>query len=228
MGNDSQIRRGHWEEFGQRIISKHWHHQSYLRAFLFLTKSCLLPRLHLERVGSPASFDRWQNQALRTKTQVLGLGPSSIHSHWLLAGGALHRWGEDPHAQLLSCVRLSAASWAVAHRAPLYAGLSRREYCCGLPFPPPGDLPKPGIKPESTASPALEGAFFITVLPGKPQRTHRPIRSHIHEVKSRAFVVKWTLIQIPAAALQQSLSFCTWVSYIWFTGRRSTGIGKFM
>ena len=79
-----------------------------------------------------------------------------------------------------------------------------------------------------SASPALEGALFTPVLPGKPQRTHRPIRSHIHEAKSRAFVVKWTLIQIPAAALKQSLSFCTWVSYIWFTGRRSTGIGKFM
>ena len=35
-------------------------------------------------------------------------------------------------------------------------GLSRQEYWSGLPFPPPGDLPNPGIKPTSTESPALQ------------------------------------------------------------------------
>ena len=135
------------------------------------------------------------------------------HPHWLLARGTLHRWGENPRAQLISHVRLFATPWTIAHQAPLSTGLSRQEYCSGLPFPSPGDLPNPGIKPKSTASPALEGGFFTTVLPGKPHRTHRPIRSHIHEAKSRAFIVKRILIQIPAASLQQSLSFCTWVSY---------------
>ena len=37
----------------------------------------------------------------------------------------------------------------------------------GLPFPPPGDLPDPGIKPESLASPTLAGRFFTTALSGK-------------------------------------------------------------
>ena len=45
---------------------------------------------------------------------------------------------------------------------------SRQEYWNGLPFPPPGDLPNPGIKPVSLESPALAGRFFTTVLPGKP------------------------------------------------------------
>ena len=36
-------------------------------------------------------------------------------------------------------------------------GFSRQEYWSGLPFPPPGDLPDPGIKPTS---PALAGTFF--------------------------------------------------------------------
>ena len=40
---------------------------------------------------------------------------------------------------------------------------------CGLPFPTPGDLPDPGIKSTSLASPALAGRFFITVPPGKPE-----------------------------------------------------------
>ena len=42
---------------------------------------------------------------------------------------------------------------------------SRQEYCSGLPFPPPGDLPNPGI--EST-SPAFAGDFFIAEASGKP------------------------------------------------------------
>ena len=45
----------------------------------------------------------------------------------------------------------------VAHQAPLSMGFSRQEYWSGLPCPPPGDLPDPGIKPES---PALAGKFF--------------------------------------------------------------------
>jgi len=41
-------------------------------------------------------------------------------------------------------------------------GLSRREYWSGLPWPPPGDLPNPGIEPVSLTSPALAGGFFTT------------------------------------------------------------------
>ena len=40
--------------------------------------------------------------------------------------------------------------------------LSRQEYWSGLPFPTPGDLPDPGIKPVSPASPASAGGFFTT------------------------------------------------------------------
>ena len=46
-------------------------------------------------------------------------------------------------------------------------GFSRQEYCSELPFPPPGDLFDPGIKPVSLASPALAGGFISTVPPGK-------------------------------------------------------------
>ena len=44
-------------------------------------------------------------------------------------------------------------------------GFSRQEFWNGLLFPPPGDLPNPGIK---YASPALAGEFFTTESPGKP------------------------------------------------------------
>ena len=45
--------------------------------------------------------------------------------------------------------------------------LSRQKYWSWLPFPSPGDLPDPGIKPASPESPVLAGAFFTTEPPGK-------------------------------------------------------------
>jgi hypothetical protein len=41
-------------------------------------------------------------------------------------------------------------------------GFSRQEYWSGLPCPPPGDLPNPGIKLESLKSPVLAGGFLAT------------------------------------------------------------------
>ena len=55
-----------------------------------------------------------------------------------------------------------ATPWIAAHQALLSMGFSRQEYCSGLPFPSPGDLPNPGIEPVSLASPALAGGFFTT------------------------------------------------------------------
>ena len=63
---------------------------------------------------------------------------------------------------LFSCVQLSAALWTVARQALLSMGFSRQEYWNGLPCPPPGDLPDPGIKPVSLMSPALTGGFVTT------------------------------------------------------------------
>ena len=39
--------------------------------------------------------------------------------------------------------------WTVAYQAPASMGFSRQEYCRGLPFPFPGDLPSPGMEPRS-------------------------------------------------------------------------------
>ena len=65
-------------------------------------------------------------------------------------------------ANLLSHVRLCATLWTVAHQAPLSMGFSRQEYWSGLPCPPLGDLPNPGIEPVSLTSPALSSGFFTT------------------------------------------------------------------
>ena len=55
--------------------------------------------------------------------------------------------------------------WTVAHQVPLSMGFPKQEYWSGLPFPSPGDLHTPGMKP---ASPALADRFFITESPGAP------------------------------------------------------------
>ena len=56
----------------------------------------------------------------------------------------------------------------VTYQAPLSMEFFRQEYWSGLPFPPQGDLPDPGIQPTSPGSPALAGGFFTTAPPGKP------------------------------------------------------------
>ena len=58
--------------------------------------------------------------------------------------------------QSLRHVQLFETPWTIACQAPLSMGFSRQEYQSGLPFPPPGDLPDPGIKSVSPASPALQ------------------------------------------------------------------------
>ena len=67
-------------------------------------------------------------------------------------------------AQLLSRVRLFVTLWTVACQAPLSMGFSRQEYESGLPCPPPGDLPDPGIEPMSLA---LAGKLFTTGTTGE-------------------------------------------------------------
>ena len=66
----------------------------------------------------------------------------------------------------LSHVQLLATPCTVARQAPLSMGFSRQEYWSGLPCPPPGDLPYPGIEPRS---PALQGILYrLTHQRGPP------------------------------------------------------------
>ena len=61
-----------------------------------------------------------------------------------------------------SRVQLFVTLWTVARQALLCMEFSSQEYWSRLPFPSPGDLPNPGIKPVSFKSPALAGGFFNT------------------------------------------------------------------
>ena len=69
------------------------------------------------------------------------------------------------HLLLLHCVQLFVTSQTVACQAPLSMGPPRQEHWSGLPCPPPGDLPSPGMEPKS---PALVGGFSTMEPPRKP------------------------------------------------------------
>ena len=61
-----------------------------------------------------------------------------------------------------------AAQWTVACQSPLSMGFFRQEYWNGLPCPPPGDHPDPGIEPVSPASPALHVSSLLLTHQGSP------------------------------------------------------------
>ena len=60
------------------------------------------------------------------------------------------------------CVSLFVTLWTVACQAPLSTGFYRQENWSGLPRPPLGDLPDPGMEATTLMSPALAGGFFAT------------------------------------------------------------------
>ena len=69
-------------------------------------------------------------------------------------------------AEFLSCIQLFANPWTVARQAPLSMGILQATIWSGLPCPPPGDLPNPGIEP---GSPALQADFLQLSYHGSPK-----------------------------------------------------------
>ena len=81
-------------------------------------------------------------------------------------------------AQVLNCFRhvpLFVCPWTVAHQAPLSIGFSRQEHWSGLPCPPPGDLPDPGIQPASVCLLHWQVRPLPVVPPGKPCGPRPPL-----------------------------------------------------
>ena len=72
-----------------------------------------------------------------------------------------------------SCARLFATLCSVAHQAPLSMGFSRKEHWNGLPRPPPGNLPDPGIEPTPLMSPVLQASSSPLGPPGNPDLEDR-------------------------------------------------------
>ena len=85
-----------------------------------------------------------------------------------------------------SRVWLLETLWTVAHQAPPSMGFSRQEYWSGLPFPPPGDPPHPGIEPRS---PILQADSLPSEPPRKPFYSYSYVNVYTTEHKEFA---SWT------------------------------------
>ena len=101
----------------------------------------------------------WEEGAKRPGSFVWAPNFSSLCCHPSVRACMLSRFSHVP---------LLATLWAVACQAPLSMGFSRQEYWSGLPCPPPGDLPNPGIEPRS---PTLQVDSLPAEPPGKPKNT---------------------------------------------------------
>ena len=147
-----------------------------------------------------------RNPSLFTRGQSCGLGPShglegtlilpqpprdlkqGGRSHWRVIW-ALPGVQSRPllgrsilliaHAHVLSRAPLCATPWTQPARLLCPWDSPGWNTGVGLPCPPAGDLPDPGIEPVSPASPALAGGFFTTAPPGKPGNipTHKYYRN---------------------------------------------------
>ena len=139
-----------------KFIMTHIHHYSIIQSsFTAIKILCTLP-VHLSTNPSP-----WQ-------ALIFSLSPKFCLFqdvlYWNYKYTALSNCFFHLHvsAYILSCsvVSNSVTLWTVTHQALQSMGFSQQEYWGGLPFPPPGDLPNPGI--------CIAGRFFTTEPAGKP------------------------------------------------------------
>ena len=105
-------------------------------------------------------------------------------------------------------------------------GFSKQEYWSGLPCPPPGDLPDPGIEPMSLMSSAVAGGFFTTSALWEAQNlsnTQRTSRLQTAPFRARA----WTWIHksdsypVASDSLQPHGLYSLWTS-----PGQNTGVGS--
>ena len=97
----------------------------------------------------------------------------------------------------------SVISNSLEPQAPLSIEFSRQEYWSGLPFPPPGYLPDPGIEPESLESPALVGGLFTSEPPGSQFAKTAQMMTHSESPWQQCLEVR-SALQIAARCPLQS------------------------
>ena len=111
------------------------------------------------KIPQPSSVAKKKKQTNKLESKKLTIDPKkqvlerSVCVYMYVCCAVLSRF---------SRVQLFAAQWTIACQASLSVEFSREEYWSGLPCPPPGDLPEPGIEPASLMSPALAVRFFTT------------------------------------------------------------------
>ena len=100
-----------------------------------------------------------------------------------LPGSSIHgifqtrvlEWGAIAFSvSYFSCVQFFVTLWTVACQAPLSVGFSRQEYCSGLPYLPPWDLPTQGLNPCLLRLLHWQAGSLPVVPPGKPKVFNQP------------------------------------------------------
>ena len=89
---------------------------------------------------------------------------------------------------MLSHVQFFATSWTVACQPSRSIRFPKEEYLSGVPLAPPGDLPSPGIKPTSLASPAMAGGFFTTSATQTSLNERKNFGNHLTYIQKRSFL----------------------------------------
>ena len=144
-----------WQSFSE--VSAFTHELSpHLLIFICLQlKIVLMPKWHILILNMSKRKRRVQRQLIKHLAGNLPGGP---------VAKTLHSQCSEP-VKLLSRVWFVTPPWTVVYQAPPSIEFSRQEYWSGLPFPSPGDLPDPGIKPRS---PTLQADALPSEPPGKP------------------------------------------------------------
>ena len=96
--------------------------------------------IQLSKTSQTSTLDQWSFEKIKNDFRSREAICVCTHVHIILFSH-----------QVVSNIFVSL--WPVARQAPLSMGFLRQQYWSGLPFPSPGDLPDPGIKPESLALP---------------------------------------------------------------------------
>ena len=118
--------------------------------------------------------------------------------------------------QSLSHVWLFVTLWTAAQQAPLSMGFSRQEYWSGLPFPPPENLPDPGIEPVPLMSPALE-VYSLPLHRLRSQSNHSIALKIIHKIVSMSSSPPSLLTGLNTKALLTV--HCRLLSFVFYDNR---------
>ena len=153
--------------YSRKAAWKQWHFSWTWNNGILIFSCCFIPchcPLHLQTISQTYITLIRLSEEMDIKDSASEGSEGSEERH----RGNLHPLQVCVCAQSLSHVQLFETLWAEIHQTLLSMGFSRQGYWNGLLFPPPGDLPNPGIELASPASPALTDRFFTTEPSRKP------------------------------------------------------------
>ena len=115
-----------------------------------------------------------------------------------------------------------ATPWTIALQAPLSMGFPRQKYWNGLPFPSPGDLPDPGIKPRSLA---MQVDSLLSEPLGKPRNLPLDPSSILHSLGLLLDLSLLTVSYRQSSTPWKACSFHKYVSRTYYEPRSVVDTG---